>query len=613
MIIKINHLAFPRIRPLTTGVDIINGTAGNDLIIADNTAGGKQLSSADQISGGAGTDTLKIFVAAGDTVTGQPATLTSIENVWINGGILASGGLVGTYTAAAGTTGLTIEAPVLANATVNTYTINGQAVTLMTQNVATGNTQGTTIVQAAASTATSVAVTLNGWTSTGTGVNTLDLSGATVTTANITATGAASKVTLNNTGAAITTLNIAGDKGVTLTQSAPVSAAVTTINAASNTGGVTIVEGAAAAAGFKFTGGSGNDTISFANDQFTTLTAGTQLAGGAGTADKIGLFDTVLSAAEAAKVNAVIGFEVLGLNAAITLDASTVSTFKAFSIDTAGLTQTVSTLSTASSTTITAAPGSLTLATAVGVTDHTINIGSATSAGIAAGTVVVTGITSLNVTSNGTAANSITLTNSDNSIVTLKGAQDVTLTLAAGATVGSKIDASAFTGKATLTGSTIAGSGDIIIGGAGADRIQGLSGNDTLTGNGGADTFVYALGNPDAGFDNAVGLDTITDFLSGTDKIALISTNTIFNAVNVNTAVTVATAADAAAIATALGAATVASSTTAQVTLVTVTAGAAAGTYVYVNDTVTGASATGDLFIKMTGLTTITAADFVFA
>jgi Ca2+-binding RTX toxin-like protein len=62
-------------------------------------------------------------------------------------------------------------------------------------------------------------------------------------------------------------------------------------------------------------------------------------------------------------------------------------------------------------------------------------------------------------------------------------------------------------------GDTLNGGGgtDTLIGGAGADRLIGGAGNDTLTGGSGADTFVYDA----RGF----GLDTITDFVQGTDKI----------------------------------------------------------------------------------------------
>jgi Ca2+-binding RTX toxin-like protein len=60
---------------------------------------------------------------------------------------------------------------------------------------------------------------------------------------------------------------------------------------------------------------------------------------------------------------------------------------------------------------------------------------------------------------------------------------------------------------------------DILTGGAGNDTITGGGGNDTLTGGTGADRFVYDTGSTFT--TTAVGLDTITDFLRGTDKIVL--------------------------------------------------------------------------------------------
>jgi Ca2+-binding RTX toxin-like protein len=56
---------------------------------------------------------------------------------------------------------------------------------------------------------------------------------------------------------------------------------------------------------------------------------------------------------------------------------------------------------------------------------------------------------------------------------------------------------------------------DTLVGGAGADVITGGDGNDQLTGGAGPDQFK---------FDQAAGtsnLDTITDFVSGTDKMML--------------------------------------------------------------------------------------------
>ena len=587
---------------LTTGVDIINGTQGNDTIIGDNTAATKQLSVADQINGGAGIDTLKVYLNVADTSTGAP-TLTNIETLHVNGGVITA--LDVSTTPYVGLTSLIVDAPVLATGTTNTYTIKGQTVTLQNENVATATTQKTVIAQAASSTATSVDVTLNGWTSTGTGTNTLDLSGATVTTANLTNTGATSKVILNNTGAGITTLNIAGDKAITVTENAATAAAIKTVTVTDTAGATLDTSAAAVSSSFKFTGGTGNDTVKFALGAIDTLISGAQLVGGDGTGDKIGILDTTISATEYARINQATGFEVLGLNAAVTVDASQLTSIKSFSIDTTALTQVISGMATGSTTTITAAaPTSLTLGTSVGVTDTSVVLGTSTSAGITVGTLVTTGITSVTLTSNGTAANAITaLTNSDNSVFTVKGAQDLTLSLAAGTAVGSKIDASAFTGKGTLTGSALTGSGDVIIGGSGADTINGLKGADTLTGNAAADIFSFtATASANAGGTTFGQADVITDFVSGTDKLQFTTVIDVVSAQQaaVQTAVTaLAAGSTAAQIATAMA--------TANTTNLGVSF-AVYGGDAYVLYETTGAStgvAADDVFIKLTGVTTL--------
>jgi Ca2+-binding RTX toxin-like protein len=86
------------------------------------------------------------------------------------------------------------------------------------------------------------------------------------------------------------------------------------------------------------------------------------------------------------------------------------------------------------------------------------------------------------------------------------------------------------TNTPTITGST---KGDNFIAGAGADSMSGGNGNDTLSGGTGNDTLVGGAGNDvltgGGGsdrfvFDTSFGtsnVDTIKDFLRGTDKIVL--------------------------------------------------------------------------------------------
>ncbi|OYE04694.1 M10 family metallopeptidase C-terminal domain-containing protein [Nostoc sp. 'Peltigera membranacea cyanobiont' 232] len=77
-------------------------------------------------------------------------------------------------------------------------------------------------------------------------------------------------------------------------------------------------------------------------------------------------------------------------------------------------------------------------------------------------------------------------------------------------------------GNDSLNGGT---GNDILYGGLGNDFLNGGAGNDTLIGGAGSDRFTFNSGQQ---FTQAnaelVGLDTITDFVRGTDKIVLSKT-----------------------------------------------------------------------------------------
>ena len=69
----------------------------------------------------------------------------------------------------------------------------------------------------------------------------------------------------------------------------------------------------------------------------------------------------------------------------------------------------------------------------------------------------------------------------------------------------------------TLTGTDTTTKGDTIKGNGGADTIDGSKGADTLTGGAGADIFTYNV----VADSNTGAQDSITDFLSGTDGLAI--------------------------------------------------------------------------------------------
>jgi Ca2+-binding RTX toxin-like protein len=57
---------------------------------------------------------------------------------------------------------------------------------------------------------------------------------------------------------------------------------------------------------------------------------------------------------------------------------------------------------------------------------------------------------------------------------------------------------------------------DLIVGGVGNDTIRGAKGTDTLTGGEGVDVFIFHTD-----LDGTINVDTITDFVSGVDRIEL--------------------------------------------------------------------------------------------
>lgn len=536
----------------------------------------------------------------------MPLSITNVETLQFGSQLTDAAVDLTNWTKAA--TGITTvkfdDVALLSGKTITTTA--GQSLSLAT-GASSAVTAGT-VTWAASATDTTASLTLNGYQAVPGGVPAaLTVTGASTTTLNIASTGGANKVGTFTGPTTVTKHVITGDKALTYALAAADAAALNSIDASADTGGVTVnVSAATTKVGFAFTGGSGNDTITLADDQLTTLTAGTQLNGGAGT-DKIGLKDTALTGAEAAKLNAAVGFETVGLNANITLDASLV-TLKSYSIDTTGLTQTINNMATGTVVTVNAAaPTSLTLAGATGVSDMTVNLGTATSTGnITVGTLVTTGMTNVALTSNGTGTHTnaiTTLTNSDNSSFTVSGSQQLTLTLSAGTAIGSKVDGSAMTGKLIVSGSSGTGFGDILIGGAGADTIGGLKGADKMTGGAGADTFTF-VGTAGANENGATfgTFDEITDFVAGTDKLQFSGVTDVVSAQQaaVQTAVSaLASNATAAQIATAMA--------TANTTNLGVSFATFGGNTYALYET-TGAS-TGavadDVFIKLTGVTTV--------
>jgi Ca2+-binding RTX toxin-like protein len=167
-------------------------------------------------------------------------------------------------------------------------------------------------------------------------------------------------------------------------------------------------------------------------------------------------------------------------------------------------------------------------------------------------------------------------------------------------------------GNDTISGlngnDSISGNGgdDFMTGGDGNDTVTGSAGNDTITGSAGADVltgsfdsnlFVYTTLTDSAG---TIAIDNITDFVAGTDKFKVailpggVSTLSITIANNLSDIY-----------------AGITSPIASEARLITVGAGAAVGSYLFINDSTTGVSATSDALIDITGVSgSISLSDF---
>lgn len=454
---------------LTTAVDNLTGTAGNDTFISSQN-GTATLNVADQMDGGAGTDTLKIYdnntAAATNTV---PLGLKNIEVLdYVNPGNADIN-----IAALTGVTKLMVEDATGFASTLTT----GKGVSLSLATAAGAAAGAAT--WAADNTETSVNLNLNGYQyKTGSPAN-LTLTGTATTTVNISSTGNSNKIGTLNVDAAVTKLVASGDKSLSFTlDSSDVPTLDSLDSSAMTAGGVSAnLSTDTLKAGFTFTGGAGNDVLTLRNDQFTSLTAGSQLDGGAGD-DKVVISDTTLSATEYKAINALKNFEVLGVNATVTVDASKLTSIKTFALD-GNAAQTINNMATGSKVWLTSAhSNNINLASATGVNDLALNLvnDQATGNQTIGGTLTI-GQTAVALNSSGssTGKNIIsTLANADNSTYTITGAKDLEITNAlAGTAIGSKIDASAFTGALTVKGS---GKADVLIGGSGNDVLDGGTG-----------------------------------------------------------------------------------------------------------------------------------------
>lgn len=644
-----------------SGAVTVGGTAIANAYSAVSVTGGGAVVITDRATTsttGSALKTVTISGAADDqTLTGNGITTVNLIN-------LVGATTVGdtTVTAAAGTRELTVNYSGVdvggdAAATAGTLTLTDAEATSLKIGAATKASFDVTVAAAKATTVSvnsDVALQMDALTA---GVATaVAISGAAKTT--ITADTLATNVVITSTGSG----------GVTLTQA--LTADQQYIGTASS--GVDTIS---LSTGYTkaITTGAGNDVITYGGPAGT----GGSIDAGAGTGDTIVMTaaQAVTASSDAVFNSKATGFEILSLattGGAATIDLLGINAVN--SVKTAGAHTALETINSFSNggtfeQTASANGGTFVLGVtgAVFNANDTFTIKLTSSSIIAAGSITVSGIENLTIldadaSSAGGAAvihtitlvdtaakslvvtgnNGLTITNTGNSAITsfdasgvvANGSADTEANLAV-KFVSENTTASATTtikggaGNDTLTG---VGAIDTIIGGAGADIITGGAGQDTLTGGAGADIFRYNL-RADAVGAAGVNVDKITDFVVGTDKINLTQgggAGVLLLGVTIATGSGPAVATMAAAIADGTTVASVADVYTALLAYTTLTAsagdssatvaqvytfanGAAAGTYVVINDSTIGFQAANDIVINVTGITgTMVASDFTF-
>jgi len=537
---------------LTAGSDIINGTDGNDIIVAYIDAAGNNdtFTAADVIDGQGGNDTLLITTDGNGAGALPAAIISNIETYSIR----EVGGGAGTYNFAL----VNGETEVVNRVSTDNVTFNNIATgaELTIQGDGTTNIGNTTFTMANATDA--VTINIEGGTNGGnitrnaTGdtqivinskganntVGTIDLDTGTALTAltinaetNLTASLAADY-------AAGATLTVTGAGTVNLT-GATLSANFASVNAQNNTGGTWVVLGANTTA---FTGGSGNDVVGVDASVFNGSVV---VDAGAGT-------DTVRFTDQAALTNVtaanIRNFEILRVaddtdGGADAFDVSLLSGITGIEIDG-----------------VAAAADAITLNNVTAAQAQNIQIRGTDNAGpiinvTGASTVGQIDTLSLEINDDLTATNTLTVANLtaagveklnvnavDNFTLqsmtgmgalneaTFTGTGNVNVTTGALAlNVNTIVDASQLTGQftfnasgATTNGLAITGSAtnqNTITGTAQADSITGGSANDQITAGNGIDQINISQGGDDlivmSGITAAVNRDVITGFTAG--------------------------------------------------------------------------------------------------
>jgi Ca2+-binding RTX toxin-like protein len=528
--------------------DNLSGGAGNDTFTM-----GAVLTVLDTIAGGEGTDTITI---SGATLDAAFTKVTSVETLTATGNVT-----LGALAQAAGITSVTESATLtVGSGFTNALTVNLAAAG--TSSVTATAYTGALTVNAVAGDATPITATnvLVGGTGT-TDRLVFDLATApTASAANLAGVTAFEIFsfkgsTVNNVSLTLDTLNAASAKTLTIDGSS-LTTGVLTLDATAETNGSIVVVGGGAAdlitgsastLGDNMSGGAGDDVFTYATANLSLLDT---IAGGLG-ADTLTISNT--STRVDADFTNITSVETLtvgtGLSQTITLGALA---------NASGLT--TITGSTTGVDTITVGAGftnALRINLGVGTANDNID-GSASAAAInfrsevediaatdvlkggtstgdvltltidvdaqTATTTLMTGVETINVVQSATVTRDLTITMGANDTQIAAGKTltvNATALTDAGATLTFNGTASELDGSLSVTGGngndTIIGGSftDTLVGGIGVDVITGGLGADNLTGGTLADTFVFTA----VAESNGTNTDSITDFVSATDKI----------------------------------------------------------------------------------------------
>jgi len=532
---------------LTDGIDNVPGTAGNDTILAGTSNGNLALNAGDQINGGAGTDTLKVYDGLENFGS---ATISNVE-------------IVDSYDAnqvVDVSSNADIEQIWLYKASTNAATAAKTQVIGFGDAAGGAAAVGNFTADAGSADAATIAVKDAGKTTAYTSITVADIENLTVN-----ATGASQLGNLVAANAEILTFTGEGSVKATLL---PGTTVLKSVDASANEGGVnlSLTDAQFGTNEIKVTGGTGADTIAFTDalgakatvdlgegkdsleiTQGTTApTAGSTFNGGAGTDDTL-VLNATTTAVNATTGKMFTGFENVTLKGASSFQVGHVAGITGFEIaSVTNSSASITNLAEASTVKISASSTSaqtLTLADNSAAT-ASVNVelnngaaGKAAAAGVA--TEIDTNAHVLNVESAGNVnatANAVDLTGATSSLaqitnIVVTGDQAANITTDA-ATALTLIDGSNATGKLNLdaTGAT---KSMTIKGGSANDTITAsdVAGVvSTITGGKGADTI--ALGATDANNkgdvikltgqadSTAAAFDKITNFTGATTAAA---------------------------------------------------------------------------------------------